>query len=191
MKLKLFLLGVLAPVALFGFDVMFVDIERMVLEVEEGVLARNQLQQETEAKQNLLEDRKNKIEKLQESLSKQGNMLKDAAKKQIELDLQKQMAEAQQMYLSMQQELSQREQQLMGGIVQKAKLVLEEIRRKRGLDAIMPKANEHNMAGGALAVKSSLDITNEAIREYNEVYKIANKASDKKSDVKKDDKAKK
>ncbi len=142
-----------------------VDLERAINEVDEGARAKADLKREFEAKQAILDKKQDEAKKMQESFESQAAIMKPAVKQEKGMELQRKIAEVQQLYVTMQQEMVKRQQDAMGGILQKMGSVLNALRVEGGYTVILNK-NET----AVLSITPSLDLTNEAIRRYNQVH---------------------
>lgn len=148
-----------------------VDLERAINEVDEGAKAKAELKKEFEAKQVILDKKQDEVKKLQESFESQASVMKDSVKQQKAMELQKKIGETQQLYMGMQQEMVKRQQDAMGGILQKMNGTFQSLGREGSYTVILNKSET-----AVLYVKPALDLTNEAIRRYNEVNKAGSKA---------------
>ncbi len=169
--------ALLFSVAAFAEDVKIgvVDLERAINEVNEGAKAKADLKKEFEAKQAILDRKQDEAKKMQESFESQAAIMKPAVKQEKGMELQRKIAEVQQLYVTMQQEMVKRQQDAMGGILQKMSGIMNALGREGDYTTILNK-NET----AVLFVKSHLDLTNEAIRRYNETYSSKNKSPIKK-----------
>lgn len=149
-----------------------VDMERAVNEVDEGAKAKVQLKKEYEDKQALLDKKQSELKSLQESYEKKSTLLKDDAKVAKAQELQKKYAEAQQMYMNMQQEMTKRQSEVMGTIVQKMQVILDAKREEGGFALILPK-------NATLSSPTSADLTSDVIRAYNKAYPAKSDAKKK------------
>jgi len=143
----------------------YVDLQRAVMEVDEGAEANRKLKADFEKKQKILDQKKNEIQALQQELESQGLMMKAEVKQQKAGLLQKKMMEAQQVYVELQTDLSNKQVKVHGGILQKMQTILETIGREYKLSLIIEKTE-----GSVLYAKSDMDYTNELIRRYNSAY---------------------
>jgi outer membrane protein len=141
----------------------FVDIQRAINEVEEGAKAKAKLKKEFDAKQRQLDSKQNELKALKEELDQRGMMMTDEAKREKGMVLQQKLAEVQQLYFQLQQELSQREAEATSGIITKMGNILQTMGREQGFDMIVEKS-------AVLYAKGSNDLTNELIRRYNASY---------------------
>ncbi len=170
MRLPLFAAFLLAcltsgPLAAETIKIGYVDLQRAVMEVEEGAEVNRKLKADFEKKQKILDQKKNEIQALQQELESQGLMMKPEVKQQKAAELQKKMMEAQQVYVELQTELSNKQVKAHGGILQKMQMILEAMGREYKLSLIIEKTE-----GSVLYAKSDMDYTNELIRRYNSAY---------------------
>ena len=167
MRPWIFALCLLSASTLFadGTVMRFIDFERAMNEVQLGAKARDELKKEFESKQALLDKKQDELKKLKDTLESQGSVMKPEAAQAKAMEFQKKMGETQQLYASMQQDMAKRQQEAMSGILQKMHVVGDKMAREGGYDAILNK-NETTV----LFVKPELDLTNEAIRVFNQTY---------------------
>jgi outer membrane protein len=162
-----------------GVKIGVVDLERAINEVDEGAKAKAELKKEFEAKQGILDKKQEEVKKMQESLESQAAVMKPAVKQEKAMELQKKIGEVQQLYVSMQQDMVKRQQDAMGGILQKMSGTFQALGKEGDFTVILNKSET-----AVLYVKPSLDLTNEAIRRFNESNK-AEAGKDKKKDKEK------
>jgi outer membrane protein len=143
----------------------YVDMQRVLNEVEDGARAKEKLKKEFNEKQAQLDRKQEELKKKKEDYDKQAAVLKEEAKRQKQQELQQDFIELQQLYAKLQKELSENELGLTKEIFDKAQVVIAEIAQRDGFTLILDKAE-----GRILYVPPSMDITNEVIRKYNERY---------------------
>ena len=161
----LFVVFTSASVAAESIKIGYVDLQRAVMEVDEGAEANRKLKADFDKKQKILDQKKNEIQALQQELESQGLMMKPEVKQQKAAELQQKMMEAQQVYVGLQTELSNKQVKAHGGILQKMQMILEAMGREYKLALIIEKTE-----GSVLYAKSDMDYTNELIRRYNSAY---------------------
>jgi outer membrane protein len=140
-----------------------VDLQRALNEVEEGASAKAALKKEFDEKQKQLDARQNELKRLKDELDAQSTMMTNDKKQEKVADLQKKLVEVQQLYYSLQQDLSKREGEVTGQIFQKMGVILGQMGTEQGYAAIIEKS-------AVPYFKPSLDVTNELIRRYNASY---------------------
>lgn len=143
----------------------YVDMQRVLNEVEDGARAKEKLKREFDEKQAQLDRKQEELKKKKEEYDKQSLVLKEEAKRQKQQELQQDFIELQQLYAKLQKELSENELNLTKEIFDKAQAVIAEIAQRDGFTLILDKAE-----GRILYALPSMDITNEVIRKYNEKY---------------------
>lgn len=153
----------LAP-ALARADVKlgFVDLQRALNEVEEGKVAKAQLKKDFEAKQKMLDERQDELKRLKADFDKQSVVMADAVKRDKQAELDKKFMETQQLYVQLQKELSEREQQLTKGIFEKMSRIIGDIAESEGFTMIFDRSTS-----GLVYAPVSLDLTNELVRKYD------------------------
>lgn len=143
----------------------YVDMQRVLNEVEDGAKAKERLKKEFNEKQAQLDKKQEDLKKKKDDYDKQALVLKEDAKRQKQQELQQDFIELQQLYAKLQKELSENELSLTKEIFDKAQAIIAEISQKDGFTLVLDKAE-----GRILYALPSMDITNEVIRKYNEKY---------------------
>jgi outer membrane protein len=141
----------------------FVDVQRALVEVEEGKAARTRLQGELAQKRADLEKKRGDLEKMKADYEKQLPVLSEDAKRKKGEELQKAFMEAQQEAGQMQEELQRKEQEAMSGISKRMVQIVNEVVDREGLNYVLDKA-------ALLYAPPASDITNEVVRRYNERF---------------------
>ncbi|MGC8928360.1 MAG: OmpH family outer membrane protein [Myxococcota bacterium] len=162
------ILLLLLPVASYAqtkIKIGYVDMQRVLNEVEDGAKAKEKLKREFNEKQAQLDKKQEELKKKKEDYDKQSLVLKEDARRQKQQELQQDFIELQQLYAKLQKELSENELGLTKEIFDKAQVIIAEIAQRDGFTLILDKAE-----GRILYALPSMDITNEVIRKYNERY---------------------
>jgi outer membrane protein len=155
-------LGLLAPTAaLADTKIAIVDLQRALEETEEGKKAKLKLKTDFERKQKELDEKQEELKKMKDDLDKKLPLMKPDAAQAEQKKFQDRFVELQQTYARLQKDLATKEQEATGGIFRKLQVVVGQIAEKNAYDAVLEK-NSAVVWG-----KSSLDITNEVIRNYN------------------------
>jgi outer membrane protein len=145
-----------------------VDLQRALNEVEEGAVAKAALKKEFDLKQKQLDDKQNELKSLKEELDNRGTLMKDDVKQAKVGELQRKLAETQQLYMGLQQDLSKREGEMTQGIFQKMGVVVQSMAADGNYTLILERT-------AVPYFKPALDVTNELIRRYNDAYKSKKK----------------
>ncbi|HYG67228.1 MAG TPA: OmpH family outer membrane protein, partial [Anaeromyxobacteraceae bacterium] len=148
-----------------------VDLQRALNEVEEGKIAKAQLKKDFDQKQKQLDAKQEELRKLKAELDKQAVVMAEDAKRAKAAEFEKKLMETQQFYAELQKGLSESEQKATGGIIDKMAKLTAEIAEAEGLTLVLSRND-----AGILYAPSSLDITNELVRKYNQRFPAGGKA---------------
>ena len=159
-SVSLLLLMTLTLSDAFAEGLVYVDLQRAVFEVEDGKAAKQRLEEMKSSRQTALDAKQKELQKMQESLEKQGGFLSADVKQQKETEFRQKLGELQQTYAKLQRELAEEEMKIQQQILGKMSSVLEEIGKEGSYTMIVRK-------DALLWAPESLDITNELIRRYN------------------------
>src|SRR5262249_50114917 len=102
------------------------------------------------------------LKKMKEDLDKQRTILKGDVIAQREKDLQEKFVQLQGTYVRLQKDLSEKEAEMMKGIMGKMQGVIAQIAAQESFTIVFEKTES-----SILWAKPSLDLTNEVIRRYN------------------------
>jgi outer membrane protein len=140
----------------------YVDLQRALMETDEGRAARNKLKKIFDQKQKELDERQEALKKSAEDLDKKRTLLPADKVRETEAGLQKQLAAVQEMYVRHQRDMQQREQEETGKIFDKMQRIIVKIASTENLAMVLDKTQ-----AGIVFAKPHLDLTNELIRRYN------------------------
>lgn len=150
-----------APAAAQDVKIGYVDLQRALNEVEEGRKAKKRLEKEFEQKQSKLDKKQKEVKELKEQLDS-GMMLSEEAKQKKAVELQKQLAELQQLYMKMQRDLAQKEAEATQKIFKKMGEIVEKMAKEKGYDLILEKTES-----SVLYAEDGMDLTDELIERYD------------------------
>jgi outer membrane protein len=155
------ILGLWAPSALaqqLKFGV--VDVQRAVMETEDGLRAQATLKKFFDKRQQELDAKQNDLQKQREEIEKQSKVLsQQAVQKRLE-EWQKQMVELQTVFVEYNKELQKKQGELTQPIYGKIIGLLRRIATQDGYDAILEKQAVPYM-------RNDLDLTDRIIQMYN------------------------
>ena len=140
----------------------YVDLQRAIREVDEGKAATATLKKDFDEKQKQLDGKKAEFERLKGDFEKQSVVMADAVKKEKAGELDRKAMELQQLFMALQKDLSEREGEVMRGIVDKMAGVVREIAEADGFTMVLERQD-----AGIVYAPASLDLTNELVRKYN------------------------
>jgi len=153
-------LGVASQARADGTNIGVIDLQRALMQVNEGRAAKVQLQAEFKEKQKLLDKRQDELKSLQDDLQKRASTMDPAKRREKQAELQRKYLDLRETYMTLQKQLMGREKQLTSRILQKMQPILQKMAAENNLDAILT-------ADAVAWAKPDLDLTNELIRRYN------------------------
>lgn len=154
-----------APAARAETKIGFVDLQRAIREVDEGKAATATLKKDFDEKQKHLDGKKAEFDKLKAEFEKQSVVMAENVKKEKAAELDRKAMELQQLFMQLQKDLSEREGEVMRGIVDKMAGVVREIAEADGFTMVVERQD-----AGIIYAQPSLDLTNELVRKYNARY---------------------
>lgn len=164
------MLAVAAPKLYAQVRLAVVDMQRAILETEEGRRAKNQLKKLFESRQEQLNDRQEALKRLKADLEKQERVLsRDALQKRMS-EYQEQLVSLQKNYMEYQQELAQREAELTKQILVNLQGVVRQIGTAEGYTAIFDQS-------GIVWAPTHIDLTDRVIAEFNRAHPPSSEAA--------------
>jgi outer membrane protein len=166
----------------------YVDLQRALLEVEEGRTAKGRLQKELDEKQKDLDKQQEALKKKKETLDKQASAMNEETRIAKQTELQKELYDLAQKWEKGKQEMATKERTELNAIFAKMDPIIASIAQREGLTMVFEKTDS-----GLVYAPPSLDLTNELVRVYNDQNKGkgAAKADPKKAEAPKPDAKKK
>lgn len=146
----------------FAQKIAYVDLQRALLEVEDGKKAKAKLKKEFDNKQSELDKKQAAVKKMKDDLEAGAMMMTEDAKRGKAMELQKQMYELQQLYLQLQGDLSQKEAEATKKIFDRMGKIIEQIGKEKKYDLILEKSES-----SVLYALPTMDITSDLIKRYN------------------------
>lgn len=155
-----------APNAPAEMTIVYVDIDKVIAEVDEGKVAQAALTKEQAARQTKISGLEGRLKKLQErvqTLSGKGNTpaLQAAAGEYQQLAM-----EYQQIIQQSQKEMADKEHELFDPIERRVKEVLRSIATKEGVDVVLSRR-------AISYARKDLDVTERVTQEYNKLHPSA------------------
>lgn len=143
-----------------------VDVQKVLVEVNEGKKVRDKLKGEFEKKQKILRKEEDRIKKMKKDLDKQAAILNDQARSKKEKELQEEIFKIQQKSMTFQREIQGKENKLKAPILEKIRKVVTEVSKKMKLDVTFESST-----APVIYAKEEKDITAEVIKSYNKKHK--------------------
>jgi outer membrane protein len=158
----------------------YVDMQRAILEADDGQAAKGQLQKMKLARQSELDAKQKALRALQQGYEAQKSFMKEDVRRAKEAELGQKLQELKVTFATLQRELAAEEAKLTKPILDRMGKILIRIGQASG-DIVILEKNESRI----LWAPSKLDLTNELIRRYNAGEGKAGKAAAKKKGKKK------
>lgn len=148
------------------FKAAFVDLQRAVVEVDEGRAAKGRVQALVESKQKDFDKEKDALQAEKAAYDKQVATMTEDARRKKEDELQKKLFDFQQRAEKSRAEVQETERKELGAIFARMEPLLAQIATRDGFTMVFDKTGS-----GLAYAPPSLDLTNELIRTYNDQYK--------------------
>jgi outer membrane protein len=137
-----------------------VDVQRAVMETEDGLRAQATLKKFFDKRQQELDAKQNELQKQREDIEKQAKVLSQQALQKRMEDWQKQMVELQTVFVEYNKELQKKQGELTQPIYGKIMGLLRRLATQDGYDAILEKQ-------AVPYLRNDLDLTDRIIQMYN------------------------
>src|SRR5882672_5023162 len=137
-----------------------VDVQRAVMETEDGLRAQATLKKFFDKRQQELDAKQNELQKQREDIEKQSKVLSQQALAKRMEDWQKQMVDLQAVFVEYNKELQKKQGELTQPIYGKIMGLLRRLATQDGYDAILEKQAVPYM-------RNDLDLTDRIIQMYN------------------------
>lgn len=154
-----------ASAAQADLKVGYVDLQRALLEVSEGQLAKSKLKSEMDKKKAELDAEQAKLTDDKAVLDKQGAMMSEEVRTQKFTEWQKRLYDVMQKAQKVQIDLQEKERTELKKIFEKMDPIIAAIAQREGLTMVFEKTDS-----GLVYAPPSLDLTNELVRTYNEKH---------------------
>ncbi len=140
--------------------VAVVDVQRAVMQTEDGLRAQATLKKLFDSRQQELNRKQTDLQKQKADIDKQAKVLsKEAYQKRVD-ELQKQMMELQSVFVDYNKELEKKQKELTEPIFEKIMGIVKRIATTENYDLVVDKAT-------VAYVRTDLDLTDKCIQMYN------------------------
>ena len=147
-------------------NIVYIDLQRVMLESEKGREAKKALTSEAERLKKNLDGKQEELQKMKDTIEKQGATITPDARAEKEKQYQIKLKDYQRLYNDYQGELQQKDMEFTQKIVKDLEEIIKNMGEKEKYMLILEK-NQAGILYGAPAV----DITNKVINLYNEAAK--------------------
>ncbi len=153
-------LALMAPRLYAQMRIAVVDMQRAILETNQGRRAKAQLKRLFESRQEQLNTRQEALKRMKEEIQKQSSVVRgEALQKRME-DYNKRLTDLQQDYVGYQQELAQKEAELTKQILVNLQGVVRQLGTSENFNLILDQ-------GAVIWSPTHLDLTDRVIQQYN------------------------
>ena len=142
--------------------IAYVDMQRALLETEDGKKAKQQLQKMKKVRQSKLDNKQKALRAMQKNLEAQKAFMKEDVLRAKQLEFGKKLKELQMLYATLQKELAAQEAKLTKVILERMGRILMALGKRSG-DLVILEKNDSRI----LWAPTKFDLTNELIRRYN------------------------
>jgi outer membrane protein len=149
-----------APAAADGMKVAVVDVQRAVMQTEDGLRAQAGLKKMFDSRQQELNKRQVDLQKQKEDIDKQSRVLSQSALQKKVDDWQKEMVELQQTFVEYNKELEKKQKELTDPIFERVIGAIKRIAGTDSYDLIVDRAT-------VAFARSDLDLTDRVIQIAN------------------------
>ncbi len=153
-----------------GAKFAFIDIQAVASNSAEGKAATAKLDELRKKKNSELLAKQNALKAMQDKLSAGGSVLNDAARSQLEKDIEKGNRDLQYAQTDAQTEVQDLTNQLQGEFQDKLNPIIEQLRADKGLLMIFSIRDS-----GVVAADPGLDLSSEVIKRFDAASKTAPK----------------
>jgi outer membrane protein len=140
----------------------FVDLQRVAAESSEGKAANAKVQALTKTKADELSAKQKQLESSQQKLQQGGTVLNDAARGQLQKEVERLTVEIDRAQQDAQAEVQELQQQQLAGFQDKLRPVVESLVKELGVGLLFSAGD-----AGAIFIDPSLDITAEVIKRFD------------------------
>ena len=151
-----------------GAKIAYVDLQRIAQNSAEGKAAATKIQGLQKQKLGEIQEKNKQVEELRKKLEQGGTVLSDAARGQIEKDIDRTSRELQFMQQSAQAEAEQLERELNAEFQRKLNPILEQVGKEKGLHMLFSIRDN-----GAVWADTGLDLSEEVIKRFDAATKAA------------------
>lgn len=141
----------------------FVDLQRALNDSSSGQKAKKEFKKQVDRMQDQLKAQKDRLEGLKTELEKKAMVMKEAERRELEKDYQRQLRDFERSYKDIQAELQQKDNELTAGLLQELQVVIAIFGEAQAYTIILEQASSSVLYGAP-----QIDLTNQIIKAYND-----------------------
>lgn len=138
----------------------FIDIQRVIAESQAGKRAKDRFQAQVKKAEGDLQKERQDLERIRNDIDKKGPLLKEEERRNMEADFQKRSVNLQRTLGDYQQDLRQKESQMMSDILKELEVIVNEVGKADKFTLILERSQ-------ILYSDQGIDITNKVIETFN------------------------
>ena len=138
----------------------FVDVQRAIAESASGKRAKERFQAQVKKAEGDLLKEKQELDRLKSDLDKKGQLMREDERRTMEADLQKRVVNYQRTAGDYQQDLRQKESEMMNEILKELEVIVNEVGKSEKFTVILERSQ-------ILFADPGIDITSKVIDLYN------------------------
>jgi outer membrane protein len=153
----------LSPTLVWGQErvrIGFVDIQRVIGESQAGKRAKDRFQAQVKKAESDLQKERLDLERMRNDIDKKGPLLRDDERRNMEAEFQKRSINLQRTLGDYQQDLRQKESEMMADILKDLEVIVNEVGKADKFTLILERSQ-------ILYSDQGIDITNKVIETYN------------------------
>jgi len=142
----------------------YIDVQRVIAESQSGKRAKERFQAQVKKAEVDVQKERQDIERLKSDLDKKGPLLKEEERRSMEADLQKRSVILQRTMNDYQQDLRQKESEIMSEILKEVEQIVNEVGKAEKFTLIFERSQ-------IIYSDQGIDITSKVIETYNSQVK--------------------
>jgi outer membrane protein len=151
-----------------GSKIAFVNLQQIAGLTAEGKAAAARVEALIQKKQNEGNDKAKALAANQQKLQQSGGLLSDAARAQLEKDIEKQQVDGQRFQQDAQAEINELQQELQNDFQKKLLPIIQQLAQEKGLQILFSAAD-----AGVIWAEPGLDLTMDAVKKMDATSKPA------------------
>ncbi len=138
----------------------YIDVQRVIAESQSGKRAKERFQAQVKKAEADVQKERQDLERLKSDLDKKGPLLKEEERRSMEADLQKRSVVLQRTMNDYQQDLRQKESEIMSDILKEVEQIVNEVGKAEKFTLIFERSQ-------IIYSDQGIDITSKVIETYN------------------------
>lgn len=153
-----------AALAAENIKIGFIDAQEVLDNTQLGKKAKASMEEYRKSRERILELEQNDLKQLEETLTKQGGLLSDEARRDKQIEYQKKLEQLQRKVLEFNREVQDKQVQLIREFRKELEAIVKKIAKREGYTFILDRDAE---TGNVLYAEETHDLTKLAIREMD------------------------